>query len=498
MKMTLQLVEPLGFSLAALLGASVFITILVLALIYNDRAVGTRRRKDLPGEKGLPLVGNLLLNRRSMHYRLEKILERAEKSEKESGQPIFHGSMIAPGGALETIFTMNVKDLERVFKDPWNYVKGSLLAGNLKDLLGHGIFVSDGDRWSQQRKTASNIFNLRNFRDVYSPEFNAECNELSLHLDKCAENGYVIDLYDMFHRCTFDSFSRLALGKDFGVMAHVIIESAEADLVQEVTQVLQSLKKPVAESLKRYTLQDEDFMRAFDTLNGITIFRNLNPFWRYTEVLTGTSKQVRKCKEIISNRAGSVIAEKRLANKYGSGERQDLLDFFFEQGNPDGSELTNEQAQDVVMNFLIAGRDTSAQTLSWLFWELAKHPDVEEKLREEAFRVLGQDGVATYESLKDLKYTNAVLNEALRLHPNVPMGRKFVLTDDVLPGTGTKVYAGNNVAYCSWAMGRLESLWGKDAKEFQPERWLDKDGNVKRESSFKHLAFNAGPRMYVS
>lgn len=97
----------------------------------------------------------------------------------------------------------------------------------------------------------------------------------------------------------------------------------------------------------------------------------------------------------------------------------------------------------------IAGRDTTAQTLSWAFWEIAQHPEIYAKIREEAFSVLG-DGPASYEHLKDLKYATAVFNETLRIHPNVPNSQKLALQDCVLPGSGVKVYEGQRVQWSSY------------------------------------------------
>ncbi len=108
-------------------------------------------------------------------------------------------------------------------------------------------------------------------------------------------------------------------------------------------------------------------------------------------------------------------------------------------------------------HLVIAGRDTTAQTLSWCFWEIAQNPEVYRKLREEAIAVCG-DGPASYEKLKDLKYATAVFNETLRIHPNVPNSQKLALEDCVLPGTGVKVYAGQRVqwsSYGSFCRGRV-------------------------------------------
>lgn len=136
-----------------------------------------------------------------------------------------------------------------------------------------------------------------------------------------------------------------------------------------------------------------------------------------------------------------------------------------------------------------AGRDTTAQTLTWVFYCLATHPEVEKKAREELLSVLGKDGKPTYESLKDLKYINAVFNECLRLYANVPGNILTCTKDTVLGGTGVTVRAGDRVQYSPWVMGRMQNIWGPDAEEFKPERWLDEKGSLKKENQYKWPVF---------
>lgn len=84
--------------------------------------------------------------------------------------------------------------------------------------------------------------------------------------------------------------------------------------------------------------------------------------------------------------------------------------------------------------------------------------------------------------------------ETLRLYPSVPNNQKYALKDDIWPD-GTHVKAGTYVSWSSYAQGRSTKVWGEDAKEFHPERWLDENGNLKRESAGKWSAFHAGPRI---
>lgn len=86
------------------------------------------------------------------------------------------------------------------------------------------------------------------------------------------------------------------------------------------------------------------------------------------------------------------------------------------------------------------------------------------------------------------------LYETLRLFPSVPSNQKYAFEDDVWPD-GTHIKAGTYIAMSSYSQGRCKKLWGENAKEFYPERWIDEEGNVKRESAGKWSAFHAGPRI---
>ncbi|KAF9584844.1 hypothetical protein BGW38_004960 [Lunasporangiospora selenospora] len=139
-----------------------------------------------------------------------------------------------------------------------------------------------------------------------------------------------------------------------------------------------------------------------------------------------------------------------------------------------------------------AGRDTTAQALSWTFYLLHRsqsNPDVIKRLREEGDTIL-HGGSPTYEDTKKQKYAEACFYEALRMYPVVPKATRGCVQDDVLPN-GIKVYKGERVGWSSWVMGRTKEIWGPDAEEFKPDRWI----NEERPSSSKFIAFHHGPRI---
>jgi len=128
--------------------------------------------------------------------------------------------------------------------------------------------------------------------------------------------------------------------------------------------------------------------------------------------------------------------------------------------------------------------------MSWMTYLLCNHPEVEAKILEEIKTVVGDDDVH-FENAKNLVYTTAAFMETLRLYPSVPSDIKTAVNDDVLPN-GVKVPAGTTIVYHMYIWGRAPELWGPDASEFKPERWL---GAEEKHSQYKYITFNAGPRL---
>ncbi|KAK3017198.1 hypothetical protein RJ639_007753 [Escallonia herrerae] len=147
---------------------------------------------------------------------------------------------------------------------------------------------------------------------------------------------------------------------------------------------------------------------------------------------------------------------------------------------------------------MVAGRDTTSSGLTWFLWLVLTHREVEVKIREELKASIPEEAVEksrlfNVEELSKLVYLHAVLCEALRLYPPVPFRHKAPVKRDIL-SSGHHVHPKMKILFSPYAMGRMESIWGKDFLEFRPERWISERGMVKHDPSYKFLVFNAGPR----
>ena len=168
------------------------------------------------------------------------------------------------------------------------------------------------------------------------------------------------------------------------------------------------------------------------------------------------------------------------------------------------------------MNFIIAGRDTTAQTLAWFMYEITRtdkngnkvNGEIEAKIRKEIETVLeenGESGIGddtSYKTMNQLKYLECAFLETLRLHPSVPhLVRTAVADFDFGEITGDyekynyTIRKGDEVLIAARTMGRLEWNW-EDALSFKPERfWDDKTNKIIDYSPSKYPAFNLNPRL---
>jgi len=300
---------------------------------------------------------------------------------------------------------------------------------------------------------------VQGFRDFTDSVFCKEADLVRDYLGKIADQGRAIDLQEVFYKFTLDSFGEIAFGESFGCLK---------DLEQEV-----------------------EFASAFDRLNTSLSHRFGTPFWKFTQWWTGEQEQIERDAKTVYDFAYGVIQRRR--EQGFDRQHKDLMQLFMEAEDEDGKPLSTVMMKDTLMNFVIAGRDTTAQALSWMFYLIHRssaRKEILEKLQEETDRIL-KGGYPTYETTKQQKYAEACLHETLRLYPSVPQNMKICVQDDVLPG-GYKVYKGEKIAWSTWAMGRDTGIWGPDALEFKPERWLTGE----KPSSSKFVSFHLGPRTW--
>ncbi|CAO2174871.1 unnamed protein product [Urochloa humidicola] len=380
------------------------------------------------------------------------------------------------GSPVDVIVTADPANVAHVFTSNFaNYPKGKEFAA-LFDVLGGGIFNADGESWAFQRRKAHALLSDARFRAAVAASTARKLREgLEPLLAGVAASGALVDLQDVFVRLTFDLTAMFVFGVDPGCLAP--------------------------------NFPSVPFADAMDTIEEVLFYRHVTPVpWlriqKYLKI--GHNKKMGKARRVLDASIAELIAlrrERAAAGESAAGEdggmgNADLLTSYLacqDEVGKSGAEF-DRFLRDTTFNLMVAGRDTTSSALTWFFWLLTKHRDVEarilDELRAHPPASGGHHGAG---ELKRLVYLHAALSESLRLYPPVPFEHKAAARPDTLP-SGERVGPTRRVIVSLYSMGRMEAIWGKECMEFRPERWLTAAGRLRHEPSYKFVAFNVGPR----
>jgi len=422
-----------------------YVVVALLAVVVYQ-LMKDRRYDSIPGPPGLPVLGRVPF----IYYHiykgdfLDRLLEIAEQYGKA-----FQVRFLGPRDRM--VYITDLSDLKHFFLSP-NFEKGPITHAVFEDMLGNGIFNADGATWRVQRQTASSLFHFNNLQS-FVPIFAERAGVLKSILSEHATSGKPIDLQQLFMKFTLDSIGELGFG--------VNIDSLRGN----------------DKALK--------FAQSFDYVQAKTTLRfPIHPLWKWLPQGTYNG-HMKNVNDFMKN----FVRDRRAEMEKGVdfSERTDLLSRFISAKDTDGKPMFDDQyLLDVLKNFLIAGRDTTAICLTWTFYLLALHPEVEKKMLQEIETVVGDD--LSYEKLNRLKYMRQVIDESLRLYPPVPLNFRCTIKDDELP-SGYKLPAGTRVVYPAYAIHRLSEYW-TDPLAFNPDRW--ETDTIK---AFQFVAFHGGPRI---
>lgn len=377
------------------------------------------------------------------------------------------------GSPVDVLVTADPANVAHVFTANFgNYPKGEEFAA-LFDVLGDGIFNADGESWAFQRRKAHALLSDARFRAAVAASTARKLGEgLVPLLDRLAASGAAVDLQDVFMRLTFDLTAMFVFGVDPGCLA------ADFPSVQ--------------------------FATAMDDAEEVLFYRHITPVpWLklQTYLKIGHYRKMAKARQVLDASIAEFISlrRERAANNTSEPDAEaDLLTSYLAcqaEVGKDGPEF-DRFLRDTTLNLMVAGRDTTSSALTWFFWLLSTHPDVEARILAELREHPPSSGAGHHRTTTELKrliYLHAALSESLRLYPPVPFEHKAATRPDTLP-SGARVGPSLRVIVSLYSMGRMEAVWGKDCLEFRPERWLTAAGRLRHEPSYKFVAFNVGPR----
>ncbi|KAH8593613.1 n-alkane-inducible cytochrome P450 [Bisporella sp. PMI_857] len=361
-------------------------------------------------------------------------------------------------GGRTVIMTIEPKNVQAVLAVKFaDFDLGHYRNKAVSPLLGRGIFATDGSAWEHSRALVRPNFVRNQIADMEIYE--SHVAKLIQHLPR---DGSIVDMQELFFRMTLDSATEFLFGESVNSLNDTHTSSsnfAENFNISQDGLALRARMGPLALF---------HFGRRFSTATAEAR--------RYVGQFVEKAVQFRKS-----------IDSKTLSDK----EHQYVFLHELSKRTLDHTELT-----DQLLNILLAGRDTTASLLSITFFQLARHPNIWNKLRQEVLNLDGRK--PSFEDLKSMKYLSWVLNETLRLYPVVPFNVRMANKDTCLPlGGGADgkapifVPKGQEVMYSVYSMHRGPEIYGPDATEYRPERW------EALKPGWAYIPFNGGPRICI-
>ncbi|KIK53194.1 hypothetical protein GYMLUDRAFT_49516 [Collybiopsis luxurians FD-317 M1] len=364
-----------------------------------------------------------------------------------------------------------------------DFEKGPIVFDQFHSLLGLGVFNSDGERWKFHRNMTRPFFNRNRISDFDNFERHSE-DTISAIKARLAQ-GYPVDFQDVVARFTLDSATEFLFGKDVGSLGANLPYPAGS---------------PLAKDPSIMNHPSNVFVRAFMQGQIQTAFRArfgtmwaLKEFWS-DKVLPDRIRVDEFVHPILEERKKQHLAMAASEKVNDDGEGETFLDHLIKHTED------KQIIKDELVNILVAGRDTTASTLTYCIYVLTERPDITARLRQEILEKVGANARPTYKIISEMKFLRAFINETLRLYPAVPFNSRTTKHATVLPRTKTQpayyIPAGVKCTYSVFLMHRREDLWGPDALQFDPDRFLDERlHKYLTPNPFIFLPFNAGPRI---
>ena len=405
---------------------------------------------DLPGPRGLPVLGNVhQLRPSALHSTAEEWCGRYG--------PLFRFDI----GSRRIVCVADTESINAILRDrPEGFRRWRELKQNADESGFSGVFVAEGEEWRRQRRLAVTALNS-NHLNRYFHVVRTSTERLHRRLKEVAHAGQAFDIGRELTSYTVDITSALAFGHDLNTL-----ERRDNELQKHIQRVFQISGRRVAMPVRYWRWVRLPADRAAD--------RSL------AEIRRAVQEFIEQARERMAARP-----ELREAP-------ENFLEGMLAAQETDGT-FTDEEIVGNTFTLLLAGEDTTAHTMAWTIWLLASRPEIQARCADEADEMLGGDLFPLeFETVARLRYGEAVLRESMRLRPVAPILGAEPLTDTIV--AGTHIPAGTRLMLLT----RHASLHGggfERANDFDPERWLDagdQTGAAPDQKSF--LAFGAGPR----
>jgi cytochrome P450 len=385
-----------------------------------------RSLKSLPGPRSLPLLGNALdVRPETIHLSLEAWARRYG--------PVFRFNL----GPSPTLVISNPEAIRKMLVDrPSTFRR----IRNIETVMGGmhilGVFAAEGEMWRRQRKLLNPGFQTSHLETFY-PSLALVTQRLHDVLGSAAQDGSSVEVLSVLMRYTVDVTSIVGFGKDL-------------DTLRRGPDALQRHIELIFPALQQRVVAPFPYWKLLPSAR------------RVDQALAATRKVLQ---EIIEAARRTLELEPERAEK-----PRTLLDAMLAARDDEGgAKLTDEEVFSNVMTLLLAGEDTTANTIAWMMHYLAVMPAVQRRAREEVDAVQGAEAIPTMAHLKQLHYVAGIAQEALRLRSPVPLMYLEANEDTVVEGVA--VPKGSGVMALT-RLPCLDNAYFGDAQNFRPERWL--------------------------
>ncbi|MDO5969917.1 cytochrome P450 [Flavivirga aquimarina] len=318
---------------------------------------------------------------------------------------------------------------------PEGFKRFSKIDEILKEMGVDGVFNAEGATWKRQRKPTAEALSVKNIKAFY-PVILDKTKVILEKFKNYAQQKTIVDVQKEFMAFTIDITTEIAFGHKLDTINN------KSNSFQKHLEVI------------------------FPMIN--TRVTAPIPIWRYfkrekDKILDASLKAIEKVIYEFIDDAKKRIAENPKLREQPSNFLEALL-----VENEDVN-FTDKEIYGNVFTILLAGEDTTSNSLSWAMYYLAQHPEIVAKVRAEAKDIYTEDTPNMYEHIDQLKYANAVAQEAMRLKPTTPQlyleSNEDVIIDNLFIPKGTSIILQNKVA-------QTDEAYFSNPDSFVPERWM--------------------------
>jgi cytochrome P450/nitrite reductase/ring-hydroxylating ferredoxin subunit len=412
-------------------------------------AVGIRSLDDLPGPRPLPLVGNIhQLNPTRVHLTLQAWAEQYG--------PIYKLSM-GPQQAIAISDPSLINELLRA--RPETFRRSAKMDRIISEIGIKGVFNAEGESWRPQRKLSVAALAQRNLRQLY-PFIRTVAGRLKKRWEQSAGAGEPLDVLDDLKRFTVDVTMLIAFGYDVNTVEQT------GDVIQRELEII------------------------FPAVNR-RLFA-LFPIWRV--VRSPSDRRLERALESVRAWLSGLINEARArlqADPDRAHRPSNFLEAMLAAVDEKGKPFANDVIMSNLMTMLLAGEDTTANTLAWAVHHLCDNPESVAEVRREADKAFGAVDVAEdVEVANGLVQAGAVANETMRLRPVAPVGLFDTNVDTVL---GEYHVPGGTTVIILPRLPALDPTNFVEPLAFRPQRWMEHQPGAHEVSA--NTPFGSGPRM---